>query len=78
MERERSHSRGTRGDRTGHSDPRDFNRALRRLKKEFQRDVLPAVKRARYHLSKSERRREKERKAMRRLRRQQRKEARYR
>ncbi len=52
---------------------RDFQRKLRRLKKDFQKEVLPAVKRKRYHLSKSELAREKARKAERRRKRQLRK-----
>ena len=53
---------------------RDFERSLRRLKKDFQRNVLPAVKRNRYYMSKSEMRRLKERKAARRLRRKMRRD----
>jgi ribosomal protein S21 len=56
------------------SDPRrDFERELRRLKKDFQRNVLPAVKRHSFYVSKSEMKRIKERKAARRRRRQLRK-----
>jgi ribosomal protein S21 len=46
---------------------------VRRLKKDFQRNILPAVKRHAFYLSKSEMRRIKERKAARRRRRQLRK-----
>jgi len=53
---------------------RDFERSMRRLKKDFQRNVLPAVKRNRYYMSKSELRRLKERKAARRLRRKMRRD----
>lgn len=52
---------------------REFERSLRKLKKDFQKNVLPAVKRNRYHMSKNELRRLKERKAERRLRRRLRK-----
>jgi ribosomal protein S21 len=53
------------------SDPRrDFEREVRKLKKDFQRNVLPAVKRHSFYVSKSEMRRVKERKADRRRRRQ--------
>lgn len=56
------------------SDPRrDFEREVRKLKKDFQRNVLPAVKRHSFYVSKSEMRRVKERKADRRRRRQLRK-----
>jgi len=56
------------------SDPRrEFEREVRRVKKDFQRNVLPAVKRHSFYLSKSEMRRIKERKAARRRRRQLRK-----
>ena len=52
-------------------DPRrEFDREVRRLKKDFQRNVLPAVKRHSFHVTKSEMRRIKERKAARRRRRQ--------
>ena len=52
-------------------DPRrEFDREVRRLKKDFQRNVLPAVKRHAFHVTKSEMRRIKERKAARRRRRQ--------
>lgn len=53
---------------------RDFERSLRKLKKDFQRNVLPAVKRNRHYISKSEMRRLKERKAARRLRRKMRRD----
>ncbi|MBI5444794.1 MAG: hypothetical protein HY900_26710 [Deltaproteobacteria bacterium] len=61
--------------RTGEgSDPRrDFEREVRRVKKDFQRNVLPAVKRHSFYVSKSEMRRIKQRKAARRRRRQARK-----
>lgn len=65
-----------RGDsrREGIADPRrDFERAVRRLKKDFQKNVLPAVKRHSSYVSKSEMKRIKERKAARRRRRQLRK-----
>jgi ribosomal protein S21 len=52
-------------------DPRrDFEREFRKLKKDFQKNVLPAVKRHSFYVSKSEMRRIKERKAARRRRRQ--------
>jgi len=51
----------------------DFEREIRKLKKDFQKNVLPAVKRHSFYLSKSEMRRIKERKAARRRRRQLRK-----
>jgi len=61
-------------DREGGSDPRrDFEREVRKLKKDFQKNVLPAVKRHSFYVSKSEMRRIKERKAARRRRRQLRK-----
>lgn len=61
-----------RGDRE--ADPRrDFEREFRKLKKDFQKNVLPAVKRHSFYVSKSEMRRIKERKAARRRRRQLRK-----
>ena len=53
----------------GRTDRRDFERQLRKLKKDFQKNVLPATRRNRFHMSKSETRRMKERKAARRLRR---------
>jgi ribosomal protein S21 len=65
-----------RGDsrRDGPADPRrEFERAVRRLKKDFQKNVLPAVKRHSSYVSKSEMKRIKERKAARRRRRQLRK-----
>ena len=65
-----------RGDsrREGPADPRrEFERAVRRLKKDFQKNVLPAVKRHSSYVSKSEMKRIKERKAARRRRRQLRK-----
>jgi hypothetical protein len=56
------------------SDPRrDFEREVRRVKKDFQRNVLPAVKRHSFYVSKSEMKRIKQRKAARRRRRQLRK-----
>lgn len=56
------------------SDPRrEFEREVRKLKKDFQKNILPAVKRHAFYLSKSEMRRIKERKAARRRRRQLRK-----
>ncbi len=70
MLRERAEQRG--GDSRPHesdlrregSDPRrDFEREVRRLKKDFQKNVLPAVKRHSSYVSKSEMRRVKERKA---------------
>ncbi|GAB4269150.1 MAG: hypothetical protein Kow0092_23090 [Deferrisomatales bacterium] len=70
MARERSDSQT--------SDPRrDFEREVRRLKKDFQKNILPAVKRHAFYLSKSEMRRIKERKAARRRRRQLRKMAQH-
>lgn len=61
-------------DRDQGSDPRrDFEREVRKLKKDFQKNVLPAVKRHSFYVSKSEMRRIKERKAARRRRRQLRK-----
>ena len=51
----------------------EFERELRKLKKDFQKNVLPAVKRHSFYVSKSEMRRIKERKAARRRRRQLRK-----
>ena len=51
----------------------DFEREVRKLKKDFQKNVLPAVKRHSFYVSKSEMRRIKERKAARRRRRQLRK-----
>ncbi len=60
--------------REGGGDPRrEFEREVRRLKKDFQKNVLPAVKRHSFYVSKSEMRRVKERKAARRRRRQMRK-----
>ena len=60
------------------SDPRrDFEREVRKLKKDFQKNVLPAVKRHSFYVSKSEMRRIKERKAARRRRRQARKVGKY-
>jgi ribosomal protein S21 len=60
------------------SDPRrEFEREIRRLKKDFQKNVLPAVKRHSFYVSKSEMRRIKERKAARRRRRQLRKMGSY-
>jgi len=56
---------------------RDFQRMLRRLKKEFQKEVLPSLKRKKFHLSKSELAREKARKAERRRKRQLRKARNY-
>ena len=62
------------GRREGGGDPRrEFERAVRRLKKDFQKNVLPAVKRHSSYVSKSEMKRIKERKAARRRRRQLRK-----
>jgi ribosomal protein S21 len=60
-------------DEQGGDPRREFERAVRRLKKDFQRNVLPAVKRHRSYVSKSEMKRIKERKAARRRRRQLRK-----
>ena len=60
-------------DREGSDPRRDFEREVRKLKKDFQRNVLPAVKRHSFYVSKSEMRRIKERKAARRRRRQLRK-----
>lgn len=57
----------------GNRDRRDLERQVRKLKKDFQKNVLPAVKRNRFYMSKSETRRMKDRKAARRLRRQMRK-----
>jgi hypothetical protein len=45
---------------------RDFLRMLRSLKKDFQKEVMPSLKRKKFHLSKSERDREKVRKSERR------------
>jgi ribosomal protein S21 len=59
--------------REGGDPRREFERELRRLKKDFQRNVLPAVKRHSFYVSKSEMKRIKERKAARRRRRQLRK-----
>lgn len=72
----RGGDRGDRGDarRDGPVDPRrEFERAVRRLKKDFQKNILPAVKRHSSYVSKSEMKRIKERKAARRRRRQLRK-----
>ena len=66
MERERYGSRKE-------SPERQFERMLRKLKKQFQKEVLPSHKRKRFHLSKSEIAREKARKAERRRKRQLRK-----
>lgn len=56
------------------ADPRrDFERLVRKLKKDFQKNVLPAVKRHSFYVSSSEMKRIKERKAARRRRRQLRK-----
>jgi ribosomal protein S21 len=44
-----------------------FEQRLKRLKKDFQRNVGPSIKRHRYHLSKGERSRLKNQKALRRL-----------
>lgn len=74
MARERTEGRG--GDyrsREGSDPRREFEREVRKLKKDFQKNVLPAVKRHSFYVSKSEMRRIKERKAARRLRRQMRK-----
>ena len=79
MARERTDGEGSEYRRGGDmrregSDPRrDFEREVRRLKKDFQKNVLPAVKRHSFYVSKSEMRRVKERKAARRRRRQMRK-----
>ena len=59
--------------REGTDPRREFEREVRRLKKDFQRNILPAVKRHSFYLTKSEMRRIKERKAARRRRRQVRK-----
>ena len=59
--------------RDGGDPRREFEREVRRLKKDFQKNVLPAVKRHASYVSKSEMRRVKERKAARRRRRQLRK-----
>jgi ribosomal protein S21 len=61
-------------DRDSGDPRREFERDVRRLKKDFQRNVLPAVKRHSFYMTKSEMRRIKERKAARRRRRQLRKE----
>lgn len=73
--REYRGDRGDRGDRgeRGADPRRDFERQVRKLKKDFQKNVLPAVKRHSFYVSKSEMRRIKERKAARRRRRQLRK-----
>ena len=69
----RGDSRGE-GRREGTGDPRrEFERSVRRLKKDFQKNILPAVKRHSSYVSKSEMKRIKERKAARRRRRQLRK-----
>jgi ribosomal protein S21 len=47
-----------------------FDRRLRALKKDFQRNVGPSLRRHRYFLSKSERSRLKHERAMKRLRKQ--------
>ena len=71
---EREHRRYDSDSRREPSDPRrEFEREVRRLKKDFQKNVLPAVKRHASYVSKSEMRRVKERKAARRRRRQARK-----
>ncbi len=59
--------------REGGDPRRDFEREVRRLKKDFQRNILPAVKRHSFYVSKCEMKRIKERKAARRRRRQLRK-----
>ena len=71
----REHGDDRRRDRDSRApDPRrDFEREVRKLKKDFQKNVLPAVKRHSFYVSKSEMRRIKERKAARRRRRQMRK-----
>jgi ribosomal protein S21 len=66
-------SRDSRDSRGGGDPRRDFERQVRKLKKDFQKNVLPAVKRHSFYVSKSEMRRIKERKAARRRRRQLRK-----
>lgn len=69
--REGGYSRRDGGDRREGGDPRrEFEREVRRLKKDFQKNILPAVKRHASYVSKSEMRRIKERKAARRRRRQ--------
>lgn len=73
FDRDGSRSRGGDSRREGSDPRRDFEREVRKLKKDFQRNVLPAVKRHAFYLSKSEMRRIKERKAARRRRRQLRK-----
>lgn len=60
-------------ERTERGPANEFERELRKLKKDFQKNVLPAVKRHSFYVSKSEMRRIKERKAARRRRRQMRK-----
>ena len=65
--------RGDRRESRGSDPRRDFEREVRKLKKDFQKNVLPAVKRHSFYVSKSEMRRIKERKAARRRRRQLRK-----
>ena len=71
----RRDSRDSRDSREGRpADPRrDFERLVRKLKKDFQKNVLPAVKRHSFYVSSSEMKRIKERKAGRRRRRQLRK-----
>ena len=71
----RRDNRDSRDSREGRpADPRrDFERLVRKLKKDFQKNVLPAVKRHSFYVSSSEMKRIKERKAARRRRRQLRK-----
>lgn len=76
MEERRDDYRSRDDRRGGDREPdprRDFEREFRKLKKDFQKNVLPAVKRHSFYVSKSEMRRIKERKAARRRRRQLRK-----
>jgi ribosomal protein S21 len=73
LARESDDRRGGDSRREGYSPAREFEREVRKLKKDFQRNVLPAVKRHSSYVSKSEMRRIKERKAARRRRRQLRK-----
>ncbi|UCG12149.1 MAG: 30S ribosomal protein S21 [Deltaproteobacteria bacterium] len=44
-----------------------FEKRLKRLKRDFQRNVGPSIRRHRYHLSKGERNRLKHEKALKRL-----------
>ena len=52
----------------GYGDRRDFEKRLKRLKKDYQKNVGPSIKRHRFALSKSEREREKHLRALRKMR----------